>query len=387
MTTCLSSTLYFRQCLLMILMFITVMTMKMGKIWRMIDKGLFSFGQVLETLWSARNFPLLASKLISRFASQGRYGIDRLYDVWLDRLFVSLFTCADDECYGEAIEAIIERAVEREEANQVISILNQSIEIRSIISKNISVNLPPDVLLVIIKVLCLPVITDSTASSSSDRYDAAKLLQSVLLPPPSSAPSPNNNLKCMNGPSATALLGALIRCLSDRSDTAKTERLKSSLLPILTLTLSTVPAVGRPFHPQLARLAVTLQKDLISVVSLSGNSIDFDQSHPRGQISQVTCKLISMLLVQMSRVDVLLEELAHFRVDSNEIYDDLSVRNARQTLLAILKNIASWDKERFKILSSILNKGTDLDILDNEFNSFARKSSFNMTSSSMSLDP
>ena len=304
-----------------------------------VETGLFSFGQFLETLWSAKNSPILASKLVQRFTQQGSFGIERFYDIWLDRLLVALLSSEDQDvvtCHSKALEGIIERGIEREESLTIISQLLQSIETRTIVIKNISTKLPSDLLVLLIKSLCLPIISDSS-NSSSDRFDASKLLSTILL---TTGVSDTCNLRNLPNSAATALLGALIRCLSDRSETVKVERLKSSLLPILFTLIKELCAIGKPFHPQLARLGVNVLKDLIASVSFSGNSIDFDQSHPRGQIALVTCQLVSVLLVQMTRSDVLLEELTQFRVDDGEegIYDELSTRNARLVLLAILKN-------------------------------------------------
>ena len=304
----------------------------------LVENGLFSFGQLLETLWSARAQPALAASMIKIFSQEGPNGIERFYDIWIDRLLVSVVSAENGSIvYSEALEGLIERGIERSENESIISQLNQSIETRTIVSKNISTNVPGSLLLVLIKSLCLPVISD-TSLSSSERFEACKLLSSLLLG--SCADSASlGNLKSLASPAATALLGALIRCLSDRSDTAKTERIKAALLPILLALLRELPAVGKPFHPQLARLAVNVMKDLISSVSLSGASIDFDPNHSRGQIALVTSKIISHLLAQMSRVEVLLDELKQFRVqDSGDIYDDLSTRNARRILLSILKS-------------------------------------------------
>ncbi len=172
------------------------------------------------------------------------------------------------------------------------------------------------------------------------------MLQNVLLS------DSDGNLKKLTAPAVTALLGALIRCLSDRSDTSKTERLKASLLPILLVTLKELPTVGKPFHPQLARLALNVLKDLIAAVSINGSPINFDQSHARGQIALVTCQLVALLLIQMSRIDSLLEELALFRVDESEddapvIYDELSTRNARRVLLFIFKSAGATSTMMF----------------------------------------
>lgn len=305
-----------------------------------VETGLFSFGQFLETLWSARNLPLLASQLISRFTQQGCYGLERFFDIWLDRLLVASVCGANEHdvsIHSVALEGIIEGAIERDEASAVISQLNQTIETRSSVSKQISSKLPSNLVLLIIKSLCLPIVSNSSISSS-DRFDACTLLQSVLL---SSTNSPAaGNLKALAPAAATALLGALIRCLSDRSDTLKTERLKAALLPILLEIVKELPAVGKPFHPQLARLGVNVLKDLIASVSISGNVVDFDPTHPRGDIGLITCQLVSLLLVQMSRVEVLLEELTTFRIDSDDsVYDELSTRNARKVLLHILGNL------------------------------------------------
>lgn len=335
-----------------------------------VETGLFSFGQVLETLWSARNEPELAATLIHRFTVQdGLYGNERFYDIWLDRLLVSCLSSSSSDSessmFAAALQGIIEIAVEREESLEIIAQLNQSVEIRSIVSKNISSKLPSELVLVLIKSLSLPVITN-TSISTSDRFSACLLLQNVLQ---------EGNLKKLASSAVTALLGALIRCLSDRSDTAKTERLKAALLPILLMCLKELPSVGKPFHPQLTRLALNVLKDLIASVSLSGNPIDFDQSHARGQIALVTCQLVSLLLLQMSRIDSLLEELEQFRVsDSSEeaIYDDLSTRNARRVLLFILKsagttasgifpqNLAKFSEETVKFFMSLPSSEIDL---------------------------
>lgn len=302
-----------------------------------VESGLFSFGQLLETLWSARNQPTLAASMIEHFCQHGCNGIDRFYDLWIDRLFVATFT---DSAFPPALEGLIERAIEREETEAVISQLLQSIETRSIVSKSISSKVPGPLLIVLIKSLCLPVISDASLSTS-ERFEACKLLSCLLIS--------GDNLKSLPVPAATALLGALIRCLSDRSESAAaasktTERIKAALLPILLAVLRDLPAVGKPFHPQLARLGVNVLKDLIGSVSVSGNSIDFDQNHARGQIALVTGKIVALLLSQMSRVDVLLDELGHFRIQDPEaadLYDDLSTRNARKILLSIIKNCSS----------------------------------------------
>jgi hypothetical protein len=302
-----------------------------------VETGLFSFGQFLETLWSARNLPILASKLIEIFSNQGSFGIERFYDIWLDRLLVSSLQQeeqSEDDNFSKALEGIIERGIEREESLTIISQLNQSIETRSIVIKNISTKLPVDLLILLIKSLCLPIISDSQISSF-DRFEASKLLSNILIKN-SDDDSTTSNLSRLPNQVATALIGALIRCLSDRSETGKVERLKSALLPILFTLIKEVPQIGKPFHPQLARLGVNVLKDLIVSVSFSGNSIDFDQSHPRGQIALVTCELIGLLLVQMTRSDVLIEELTQFRVDEEGIFDELSTKNARIILLTIL---------------------------------------------------
>ena len=296
-----------------------------------VETGLFSFGQLLETLWSARNQPQLAATLIRLFTLQGCNGIERLYETWIDRLLVSSLSvdCGSGEVFSDALEGILEGAVSRDEAIQVISQLNQSIETRSIISKNISSKLSSGLLLVLIKSVTLPVISN-VSLSNSDRFGACSLLKSVILG--------GGNLKRLAVPAVTALLGALIRCLSDRTDTSKTERLKAALLPILLFALEELPAIGKPFHPQLSRLALNILNDL---VSLSGNSIDFEESHSRGQIALVTCKLVSILLTEMTRIDSLLVELAQFRVIESETENCLSTRNSRRVLLFILKSISS----------------------------------------------
>ena len=312
-----------------------------------VENGLFSFGQVLETLWSARNLPALSAFLIERFASKGSNGIDRFYDIWIDRLIVASLTTGNDGddslVYAGALERIIERAIERNESLSVISQLNQSFDTRTIVSNNISSKLSSSLLLLIIKSLCLPVITDSSISSSN-RFEGAQLFQRVL-----NNESGNENIKSLPSPAATGLLGSLIRCLSDRSDNLKTERLKSTLLPVLLNLLKTLPVVGKPFHPQLARLCVTLLKDLIVSVSLNGNSINLDIIHPRGHIALVTCQLVCLLLLQMSRVEVLLEEFCQFR-DADKLFDDeISVRNSRRIILAVLEEVS---KSNFGNLSS-----------------------------------
>ncbi|NDD93231.1 hypothetical protein EBZ37_14270, partial [bacterium] len=253
-----------------------------------VDSGLFSFAQLLETLWSAKNMTLLTTQIIDHFASQGPFGIDRFYNIWLDRLLQAV--CSNDDtssssASSSALVSIIERAVERDEALNVLEALNQCIQVRSQVSRNVASCIPDALLTCLIKTLRLPTLTDS-ALPSSDRLEACKLLQSILIASEDTLPSKPENIMRLSGQACTALLGALIRCLSDRSDTAKTERLKATLLPILLFVLRRVPlAVGKPFHPQLARLAVNVLKDLVAAVSIAGNPIDTDESHSRGQIA------------------------------------------------------------------------------------------------------
>jgi hypothetical protein len=298
-----------------------------------VESGLFSFGQILETLWSARNLPHVTAKLIERFALGGSFGIERFYDTWLDRLLVACITTqnSDQETCAKALENIIQRAVERGEPTALITNFNQTIETRSTVSALISSQIPQDLLVVLLKGLCLPVITDVNAT---DRYEAARLLHSICVS------SSGGNIKSLSTPNSTALLGALIRALSDRSDT--TSRLKATLLQIVLHFLHVIPTAAKPFHPQLVRLGVNVLKDLIAAVSIGGNSIDFDQDHARGQIAHVSCQIVSLLLTQMNRVDLLIEELGNFRViDDSEIYDDLSTRNARRILIAIVKTLTT----------------------------------------------
>jgi len=155
--------------------------------------------------------------------------------------------------------------------------------------------------------------------------------------------------------------------LSDRLDTAKTERIKAALLPIPLAVLKDIPSVGKPFQ-----LAVNFLKNLIAAVSIAGNSIDFDQNHSRGQIALVTTKIVSLLLAQMSRVEVLSDELKQFRIQDSDsdIYDDLSTRNARLILLSMIKNslnipalsnpLASFTSDTIKFFMTLPSSEIDL---------------------------
>ena len=49
----------------------------------------------------------------------------------------------------------------------------------------------------------------------------------------------------------------------------------------------------------------------------------------------------------MTRSDVLLDELSQFRVDEEGVFDELSIKNARIVLLAILGNSNSFSTGKF----------------------------------------
>lgn len=313
-----------------------------------VNSGLFSFGQTLETLWSARGLHMLGAQLILRFCSHGSNGVDRLYDTWPDRLLVAL-SCENSspednlEVYSEALESLIERSVERGDSLTLINALLQTIETRSVVKKMLkSKGLPVELSTFLVKSLCLPVISDSDALNS-DRILSADLLSTLV--------STEYPSRLASG-STTAILGALIRCLSDRSATEglKTDRLKAALLPILPNLLISASTACKPFHPQLSRMIVNILKDYIATnpdpLILSSVIPTIDAPHPRHEIVRTAGQIAALLCLHMTRIDSLLDELKSFALfDETSIYDTASMRNARRVLLFIIKSAVSFSNQ------------------------------------------
>lgn len=302
----------------------------------LVDNGLFSFGQLLETLWSARNLRQLSAQLVCRFASQGSFGCDRFYDVWLDRLLLGAVDEASRDDCSAALEAVISGAVERAESSAVVENCLQAIDNRSSINKNLD-KLPVSLVSHFVKALLLPMLSDTEGSSTAERFSAAQLLRILVASPGVSCRLP--------GPAIVSLLGALIRCLSDRN--ACTERIRAALLaiPVHLLADSSTLAGCKPFHPQLARLTVNVLKDIIGATEAA--VISFDESHARGEAAVLSCRLAALLMCHMTRIEAFLEELDKFalldplQTEEAQIYDEASLRNARRVLLRIFSQINS----------------------------------------------
>ncbi len=304
-----------------------------------VDTGLFSFGQLLETLWSARNLRKLSAQLVCRFASLGTFGCERFYDIWLDRLLLgAVEEAAADDC-GSALNALITAAVENGDSCAVIDNCLSAFENRSVLSKNVS-KLPLTFVNQTVKALLLPVLGDAESFSTAERFAAAQFLKLLLV-------SASDGACRLPSSAITSLLGALIRSLSDR--TACTERIRAALLaiPVHLLAEPSTAATCKPFHPQLARLTVNVLKDIIAASEAS--DISFEASHPRGEALLLGSRLAAQLMSTMTRIDAFLEELEKFAFlqsgadegDEQQIYDEISIKNARLVLLQIFKSLCS----------------------------------------------
>ncbi len=307
----------------------------------LVDDGLFSFGQLLETIWSARNLRQLSAQIVYRFASQGTFGCERFYDIWLDRLLLGAVEEASAEDCGAALNALVTAAVETGDSCAVIEYCLSAFENRSILIKNLG-NLPVAFISQTVKTLLLPVLADTESFSTFERFSAAHLLRVLL--------APSSGEVCRLPASAiTSLLGALIRTLSDR--TSCTERIRAALLtiPVHLLTEPSTAATCKPFHPQLARLTVNVLKDIIAATESA--DISFDASHPRGEALILGTRLAAQLMSTMTRIDAFLEELEKFAFlksttgaeddDDEQIYDEKSIKSARLVLLQIFKSLSS----------------------------------------------
>lgn len=307
-----------------------------------VDTGLFSFGQLLETLWSARLLRQLSAHIIYRFASQGKFGCERFYDIWLDRLLLGTVEEATTEDCVAALNALVSAAVENGDAVAVIENCLAAFENRSALNKNIS-KLPVSFITHTIKGLLLPVLADAESYSTSERFAASQYLRLLVA-------SPGESCRLAT-PAITSLLGALIRCLSDRNSC--TERIRAALLAIpvhLLAESSGTAAACKPFHPQLARLTVNVLKDIVA--ASEDSDISFDASHSRGEALLLACQLAAQLMAAMTRIDAFLEELRRFAAleedlsgddgdGGQQVFDEKSINNARLVLLQIFQSLSA----------------------------------------------
>jgi len=304
-----------------------------------VESALFSLGQFLETLWSAKGEHQLSAQLIEWYFADDDgavFGTERFYDVWLDRLFAAL---NDSPASATALVAMIEVAAKRGESFPVAKQLADTWSTRSGIRNNSRLAKEHmDLLSVLIKSIFVPCITAVEAYNDSDSALRLKIAEFAkdLISHVYAVEHASLSL-----PLVAAILGAVIRALSEQRNIS--ERLRLTLLSVPSELLSVSLAATKPFHPQIARLLINILKELPQFGSVE--LVD-DSDHVRAQLAQLSSLTCARLLVRMSRPDSLISELKHFTgttsiseeddADAHIAYEEDSLYVARVLLLRIL---------------------------------------------------
>jgi hypothetical protein len=264
------------------------------------------------------------------------FGAHRFYDTWIDRMLMAM---AEDRkgCLAKAtastLEAIIKTAQGQDDGPEIVAQFTATLSNRSSVRKDIDLREHATLLAALCKHTLIPLLTDSDMDPEV-RLPAAQLLAEAM----SLAITGSSSALPLSTVLIASVLGAVIRTLSEQR--AATERLKATLISIPVLLLTAIPASAKPFHPQLARLAASLLKDL----PRSGSSAVFNPEHARGIVAESSVKLASQLLVRMSRPETLLSELGSFICADQEeatdpdalVFEEESVYVARKLLLKVL---------------------------------------------------